>query len=87
MITNSAGFTGATPIFIYNLPRSRVEGGLFSSSIFTKNASFSPLPNKPPSRQIFLRNASISLYKFDQRIGELGSNTDHAIFFTIDFSI
>ena len=49
-MTNSAGFTGATPISHVTWPTSIASDGFVSASHLTKNASSGVSPNSAPLR-------------------------------------
>ena len=58
--TNSAGFTGATPMSATTWPASRTSAGLVSSSHLTKKAYCALSPSSAPSRQTRVRKAPTS---------------------------
>src|SRR5204863_6231701 len=76
-MTNSAGFTGATPIWQTTWPASMPSAGLVSSSHFTKNASSGVVPKRAPLRHSLIRNALIVRLIRAHSWRSFGSNTTH----------
>ncbi len=77
MITNSAGFTGATPITQINRPLSMSSCVIVSRPHLTKNASSGFAPCSPPVLQNPTRKFSIDVRTTIHNAASFGSNTTH----------
>ena len=85
-MTNSAGFTGATPTWQTTWPASMPSAGFVSASHLTKKASPGVVPNRAPLRHSFVRKALMVRRMRAHSAGSFGSKTAHCVPCRIDSS-
>ena len=86
-MTNSAGFTGATPTTQISRPLSMSVWVIVVRSHLTKNASSGLTPSSAPERQTSVRKLRIVRRTRAHSTSVLGSNTTHCRPRSIDCSM